>query len=170
MSYWSHIVSLADYDNDGRLDLFNGKLYRNVGGEAMFEEVTAFTSSINPDAEGCNLADTATYDWYGAAWAVRAPLMHAGAFDVESHMNACHLCRQDIDGDGDLDLAAVSCQNILIMRNDPGGTFVKVSTTSLGSPNWRGPPYEAKAGLPLAWFDYDSAHIGSNADLLAPLC
>lgn len=111
-------AAVADYNNDGRLDIFvtslgpagsnadgNHKLYRNdgnsVGGVPVFTEVAA--------AAGVNDSTLSGVDGFGAAWG-------------------------DYDLDGDLDLAVCgwnSGSNNRVFRNNADGTFTDV-TTSIG--------------------------------------
>ncbi len=174
-SHHSHGASWADYDNDGRLDLFvtggnpfvghsdRNKLYRNLGGGNFERITTGLIATESGLSHGCSWAD---YD--GDGFLDLFVVRHVGknllfrnqgdgAFaklttgplvtDRELFSESCAWA--DYDNDGDPDLFVTNTQGPgFLYRNDGGGKFTKTTAGPVVT--------EHNYSLGCAWGDYDN--------------
>ncbi len=149
----SQTAAWADYDNDGRLDLYVGdngpnRLFHNEGGGVFADSTSSYTASASNDETSAwadldldgnvdlvtqnasqrgdvvfNLGDQG-FDW--ALWHTSGPVeQFAGALSV-----------LDIDSDGDLDLYFNRAGNNTLLRNDQdlGHHWLEVDLLGSGGP------------------------------------
>src|SRR6185437_5952339 len=146
-------IAIADYDNDGYLDLFvGGTFYRNVHGGRFVKDNRA-KSSLKALA-GLTLHDAMFVDYDNDG---RLDLVAAGTPTTGSGVRLLHndgngrftdrtrilptvgdtrrVAVTDIDRDRDLDLLLVGPRGLRVLRNDGGNTdlALAVSLTGLGT-------------------------------------
>jgi enediyne biosynthesis protein E4 len=160
-------VSMADYNNDGALDLFvsnNGidRLYRNNGNGTWAEQTTDPVQQdalISSGSAWGDYNDDGLLDLVIAMGGGGAPVQNrlyqntgtgfaritSGTVAQSTGYNIS-ASWADIDGDGDLDLLFTG--DNLLFRNDGGGVFTQLTST----------PISTVSGFPHggAWADYDN--------------
>lgn len=174
-SHHSHGASWADYDNDGRLDLFvtggnpfaghadRNKLYHNLG-EGGFERIATGLIAVESGmSHGCSWAD---YD--GDGWVDLFVVRHFGknllfrnqgdgsfakitsgpvVTDRELFSESCAWA--DFDNDGDPDLFVTNTEGAgFLYRNEGQGRFIKTTQGPIVT--------EHNYALGCAWADYDN--------------
>lgn len=121
-------LSVADYNNDGKLDFFLCKnevrdfSYSGFVAAMYINEGTATDPHFNPHNLMPNLDFTSAF-------------MTAGIY---CNGTSNHLTSVDIDGDGDVDILAISEDKIFLVRN-PGPANFSLSNFTIGELNYDSP-------------------------------
>ena len=142
-------VAVGDYDGDGDVDLYTGRLYQNEG-DRTFTDVTNISGlatiesvigAVFGDIDGDGDLDILVVD--GQDVAIYRNSGH-GTFDEVTPMTGLKreggvraLCLADYDGDGNLDIYIARIGANRLYHNNGDGTFTDVTeTTGGGDASW----------------------------------
>jgi hypothetical protein len=166
---WTLPISVADYNNDGLLDIFlaryaapyiNGVLARNEAANKEGRETESKFLFMGDDESEELFAQLDRPD-SNPIWKFPGPPnlllknIGGGKFtrvpnseSLENYWNTLGAAWSDFDRDGDMDLyVANELGPNELMRNEGDGTFVNVSNEVTGETGW---------GMGVSWGDYDN--------------
>ena len=169
MRGWTLPISVADYDNDGLLDVFLARYAVPYINGVMARNEAAINEGREPESRFLFMSDEESDELFehldrpdsNPIWKFPGPPnlllknMGGGRFtrapnskSLETYWNTLAAAWSDFDRDGDIDLyVANELGPNALMRNEGDGTFVDVSNEVTGETGW---------GMGASWGDYDN--------------
>ncbi len=166
---WTLPISVADYDNDGLLDVFLARYAAPYINGVMARNEAAINEGREPETKFLFMSDEESEKLFehldrpdsNPIWKFPGPPnlllknMGDGRFarapnseSLETYWNTLGAAWSDFDRDGDIDLyVANELGPNALMRNEGDGTFVDVSNEVTGETGW---------GMGASWGDYDN--------------